>query len=1065
MGIDVSADGVVKTWRQAIKSKERRIFRLEERVEIRLGAIQKRLFTSCKPLDEWLIRQAYYRDIGTYEFIDADWRPIRVGETWGGPNVSAFFRRRIQIPPEMAGQPVTLRCYIGGDSLLSLNGVPYHGLDPFRNEVLLTDSANPGELFDVEIESYVNWHSGEAVFNTFQLAELVVVDPDIHRAYWDFRAAAKVLAIEKLDPRLKDFLEEHLWDALKQVSIHEPDVAIFKSSLTAAAQQIRDTVYDTDIFQVDGLLHLVGHSHLDLVFMWPYREFIRKVGRTHSTMLRLLEQYPDFKFSQSQAKLYADMKEHYPALYAQVKQRVAEGRWEPIGAFWVEPDCNLISGESFVRQIIYGQRFWETEFGIRSRTCWQPDVFGLSWAMPQILKRSGIDYMMTTKLFVWNDTNPWTHNTFWWEGPDGSRVLGVIPPGHFIGMVDPDHMDMHWHDFSDRKTIGESMYCYGWGDGGGGVDPEMLECAQRYQRFPGMVTTRFSNPEETLDSINRKAQDADLPIWRDELYLEAHRGTYTNKGRLKKLNRQSELLYREAELLAALAWCNGASYPSQRLDVGWKELLTNQFHDSLPGTHIHEVYPQLLASYDKITAIGQEVRDSALSALAQTGEAETPTHLIVFNSFLHPRSDIIRLAANDLDDFVLTNEDQTPLAQQPVVDLNGVPEVLIQMPEIPPVGYRTLNRVVGLPGVPVHSPLKVTDHTLENEFIRATFNRAGEITSLWDIESQREIICPGQVGNRFQLFEDQPGKYDAWDIVATYVEHELEIPDSGHLTIAEPGPLRASLLLEKPLMGSSIKQRISLYAGSRQLVFETVIDWVERQKLLKVAFPVNINTLTATYDIAFGNIKRAAHRNTSYDAARFEVPAHQWMDMSEGNYGIALLNDCKYGHEADGRLMRLTLLKGSIYPDPAGDLETHHFTYSLYPHRGDWRSSHVIHEALNLNNPLLAQVVSSGNRKRIPSTAHSFFHCNADNITLEAAKRSEDGQHLILRFVERHNQHDLVTLTFDRPVRHAWICDLMEDIEEEPVCHGATIAFHIKPYEIVTLRVEFSCENEPRRYG
>ena len=936
MGIDVSSDGVVKTWRQAIKSKERRIFRFDERVEIRLDAIRERLFTLRKPLDDWLIRQAYYREIGAYEFIDADWRPIRIGEMWGGTDVSAFFKRKIQIPSEMEGRPVTLRFYIGGDSLLSLNGEPYHGLDPFRNEVLLTEAANSGETFDVEIESYVNWHSGEAVHNTFQLAELVVVDPDIHRAYWDFRAAFKVLAIEGLDPKLKDYLEEHLWEALKQIPLQEPDFATFKAKLLAAAQQIHATVYGANISQVDGLMHLVGHSHLDLVFMWPYREFVRKVGRTHSTMLRLMEQYPDFKFSQSQAKLYADMKQYYPELYAQVKQRVAEGRWEPIGAFWVEPDCNLISGESFVRQIIYGQRFWETEFGIRSRTCWQPDVFGLSWAMPQILKRSGIDYMMTTKLFVWNDTNPWTHNTFWWEGPDGSCVLGVIPPGHFIGMVDPDHMDMHWHDFSDRKTIGESMYCYGWGDGGGGVDPEMLECAQRYQRFPGMVTTRFSSPEETLDRINNKAQEADLPIWRDELYLEAHRGTYTNKGRLKKLNRQSELLYREAELLAVLAWCDGISYPSEKLDAGWKELLTNQFHDSLPGTHIHEVYPQLLTSYEEITDIGQEVRDNALRALVQTGDAEAPTHVIVFNSLLHARSDIIRLPAHELDGFVLTVEDQTPLAQQPVVNLKGKPEVLVQVPEIPSVGYRMFNRAVGSPVLHTQPSIKVTDNTLENEFIHASFNNAGELVSLWDKECQREIICSGQVGNRFQLFEDQPGKYDAWDIVATYTEHELALPGDSQLVIAETGPLRASLLLEKSFLDSSIKQRISLYAGSRQLEFETVIDWVERQKLLKVAFPVNINTLTATYDIAFGNIERAAHRNTPYDAARFEVPAHQWMDMSEGNYGIALLNDCKYGHEADKRLMRLTLLKGSIYPDPTGDLETHHFTYSLYPHKLDF---------------------------------------------------------------------------------------------------------------------------------
>jgi alpha-mannosidase len=633
MDMNSDARSVVNRWRFDKKHAERRILRFDERVTQRLEAILQRSMMDMEPLDGWEIRQAYYRDIGEYEYIDDDWRTIRLGEYWGGKDVSAFFRRPITIPDRMGGQVVALHIYVGGDSLLKLDGVPYHGLDPFRHIVQLTDAAEPGETHLLELESYIHWYTSKEYLNLFQQAELVVIDKEVEAAYWDFVAAFKVLFMKDIDASLKAFLEKHVWDALLAVPVHEPDHQQFKQGLLEAQSRFRREVYSTDHFHVPGVLHLAGHSHLDIVYVWPFREYIRKVGRTHATMLRLMEQYPDFKFSQSSSKIYADMKEHYPGIYEQVKQRIAEGRWQPVGAFWVEPDCNLISGESLVRQILHGQRFWKEEFGFQSRVCWEPDVFGMTWALPQILKRSGIDVVMCNKLVVWNDTNPWTQNTFFWEGPDGTQILTVFPPGHFIGMVDPDHMNQYWRDFSDKETIGEMLYTYGWGDGGGGVDPEMIESAIRYADFPGVVPTTFAHPEESLLSILDKSQNADLPIWRDELYLEAHRGTYTSKGHLKKLNRQSEVLYRQVEMLAALAWCTGGDYPEEDLDIGWKMLLTTQFHDALPGTHITEVYHYLLDEYDKIRDIAQRVRQYATNRLfgGEGGE-----NVLIFNPLSSP---------------------------------------------------------------------------------------------------------------------------------------------------------------------------------------------------------------------------------------------------------------------------------------------------------------------------------------------------------------------------------------------------------------------------------------------
>ncbi len=928
--------------------------------------------------------------------------------------------------------------------------LPYQGLDPFRNEVLLTDRAAGGEELLVEIESYVNWHSDEADNKRLHIAEIATLDQEIYDAYWDFWCAFKLLWIKGMASEMRGYLETHLWDALKQIPPKAESRAEFRSRVLCAQKQLRKTVYDSGYFKTPGKIHLVGHSHLDLVFMWPYREFVRKVGRTHATMLRLMEQYPEFRFCQSQAKTYQDMKTHHPQIYQQVKERIAEGRWEVAGGLWVEPECNLISGESFVRQILYGQKFFKQEFGFRSRTCWQPDVFGMSAATPQILKRSGIEYVMTTKMFIWNDTNPWRKNTFWWKGIDGSRSFTVVTPSHYIGMVDPDHLHDHWNDYSDREILGESMYCYGWGDGGGGVDTEMLESARRYQHIMGLPQLQHSGAEETLDSIKVKAETQELPIWRDELYLEAHRGIATNKGILKKLNRQGEFLIRESELLATIAWINSAPYPTQELNEIWELFLTTQFHDSLSGTHITEVLGDLLKEHEQVRLSASILRQHAASVLL--GPHDDPTHseLALFNSFLHPRTSIVTIPKEDLGGYLPLSGDGKPLPTQSATGLDGNTYLLVAFPQVPGVGYRSFR--LGLDAeAQIANSVQATDSTLENELIRVTFNRSGEIVSLWDKVVQREVITTGGVGNHFQLYEDIPGKYDAWDIVATYAEHEIDISGNFSLIVDENGPLRASLRLEKSFLNSSITQRISLAAGSRQLVFETIVDWAERQKLLKVGFPLEINATHATYDIAYGNLQRPTHRNTSYDAAKFEVPAHQWMDVSQGDYGVSLLNDCKYGHEANGKTIRLSLLKGSVYPDESADIGQHHFTYALYPHPGSWEEAGTIQQALNLNHNLLVQMNTALPQGR----KHSFISCEAKNITLEAMKQAEDGEGVILRLVEQHNKSGTVTLVFDRMVEKAWACDLMENNEVEIQPNDMKLTFDVKPYEIKTLRVHF----------
>jgi alpha-mannosidase len=399
---------VMERWRVGVKRKFRGAISFMERKELRLKAIRGRLYARRVPLEGWQIRRCYHRGLGRYEYLDADWKPFRLDDPWGGPDISAFMKVQARVPASLAKHPVYLRFFVGGDSLLTVNGHPYQGLDPFRSDALLTPKARGGETYDLQVEAHFKYGGAESIEKKLYLSELAALDRDAYRAYWDLYAAYKVLLDEKLDGKVRTFLEARVWEALRDVPMgDDADPALARARLLAAGQKVRQTVYASDRFRGSGLMHLVGHSHLDVVFMWPYREFVRKVGRTHATMLRLMERYPEFKFCQSQAKIYADMKTYFPEVFAQVKRRAQEGRWEPIGAFWVEPDCNLISGESFVRQIWYGQKFWREEFGLRSRTCWQPDVFGLSWGMPQILKRCGVEYLFSNKMACWNDTNPW----------------------------------------------------------------------------------------------------------------------------------------------------------------------------------------------------------------------------------------------------------------------------------------------------------------------------------------------------------------------------------------------------------------------------------------------------------------------------------------------------------------------------------------------------------------------------------------------------------------------------------------------------------------------------------
>ena len=1044
-------DHILTRWRDEIKLKQRRIISFEETVAIKIQSLKRLIFPEVFPVEGWEFRQFTYTRHRERVFSDERWQPIAVGESWGGPDVSAQFRCTTVMPAHFAGKKVVFKLYFGGDGLLTLNGKPYFGLDPFRDTVYLTECATGDERYQLEVESYIFWHFGESEVKTFESAHFAVMDQEMNDLYWDFQAAYNVMVMPEQDADVLAFLQAGMSEAMQFIDQNETDAEVARCNARQARDVLRARIYASDCFRKDGLFHLCGNSHLDVVFLWTHAEFVRKLGRTHASTLRLMEQYPDYRFSQSQPLMYQEMKENYPSMYDEVKARIREGRWEVIGASWVEPDCNLISGESFTRQFLYGIQFVEREFGVTPQTCWCPDVFGNAWTMPQILAGCGLKYFVTHKMVVWNDTNPWRKNTFWWQGPDGTRILSLVPPTHFIGTIEPDHMAKHWENFSDKKRIGETLYNFGWGDGGGGPDAEMLEYQRRYANFPGMTPTRANTIEGALNSIAAKAEDADLPIINDELYLEEHRGVHTTKARLKKLNRRCEFLYRRAELLSCFS---ETPYPREALMRGWFDVLTNQFHDSLPGSHIPPVYQDLLESYQRAIENGEALVDDALRAIAARVDTRGEGHAVLVFNTLGQQRDSIAYVPYPEEHVHVVDEDDNVVPCQFITDFETGKRVLaFEVNSLPQVGY-AVYRILPGSGTVAQPTVAVTSSSLENAFLRVEFNGEGEIVSLYDKTSERESIDSTLRGNVFKLYEDVPGKYEAWDIAPSYTDVEFDISGAA-VEVVEEGPLRSAILVSRTFRNSRMTQRIVLARNSVRVDFETWVDWHEQQKMLKVRFNTNITTRQATYDIAYGNIERSTYRNNSYDEAKFEVPAHQWMDLSQTDFGISLMNDCKYGHEAFGKMMALTLLRGPLNPDPTSDQEEHHFTYALYPHEYGWRDAGTVFEALDLNEPALAMLVATHDGE-LPR-AYSFLAVEASHgVTLEAVKMAEESDDLVVRVVERHGATQQVLLHCAKGVERAVECNLLEREEREVALLGNTVALMIEPYQIRTVKLTLS---------
>ena len=966
----------------------------------------------------------------------------------GIPGEHYWFRGDVVIPESMDGKSVWLKIrtqieeWDDGKNpqfLIFVNGEVVQGADMNHREVLLRDPAKAGEVLHIDIQAYTGTLHQEFNF----LAELYTLDKDINRLYYDLLIPLQAFSRMGEDDKVRLDIRTVLNDTVNLLDLRQPYSPAFYASLEKAQAYITKHLYEEMGGYDDVVATCIGHTHIDVAWWWTVAQTREKVVRSFATVLKLMEEYPNYKFMSSQPVLYYFLKQRYPELYEKIKERVKEGRWETEGGTWVEPDCNLTSGESLVRQFLHGKRFFREEFGQDNKILWLPDVFGYSGALPQIMKKSGVDYFMTTKL-AWNQINKIPNDTFVWRGIDGSEVLahlittlgvGQDPKQSFFttynGLLHPDAIMGGWERYQNKELNNDILISYGYGDGGGGPTRDMLETSLRMEKgVKGIPKVRQETSRVYFDQLNERVKDnRHLETWEGELYFEYHRGTYTSMARNKRGNRKSELMMMDLELLGVLA----GDYPAEADTRLWRDIiLLNQFHDILPGSSIAEVYEVTKVEYEALEREVTGLIRERLEKLAGQGEGVT-----VFNTLGFDRDDVV-----DLGDVKASALRDGAGNLYPVQQTeSGAVAYLRGLPSKGSLTFAPAEAEAVSPFV------RADDYHLETPFYSIVLDKTGAFASIYDKEFGRELVKAGQAANRLRLYEDKPIYFDNWDVDMYYTEKSWPVDDLVSMKWTEDGPVRTTLELTYRCSLSTICQKIHFYADTRRIDFENTVDWKEHQHLLKAEFPVDIHSDEATFEIQFGNVTRKVHTNTSWDKARFESCGQKWMDFSEGRYGVSLLNDCKYGHSVHDGTIGLTLIKCGIEPNPNADVEVHHFTYALYPHGGTWKEAGTVQEAYKLNQP--AYTVAAG----APGTSRSFAGVDQDNVILETVKQAEDGNGTIFRLYECQNARTNTVLRVPETVTKAYSTNLLEEIEEELPVENGKIAFTIKPYEIKTILV------------
>ena len=997
------------------------------------------------------------------EAIKNDFKPVKGGHRWGKPWQTSWFRLRFEIPQNFKGEQISLLFDCEGESIIFNNdGTVLQGLDTNRKEHVLVDKAKGGEKFELYVETGANCPFGGFVKRIMHQPQLAITVREVWECYYDIECLYEIIQDKNTVtgwasigayglPEDSTRRAQIVFNAAKAVDLFDyTDLSV--AGLRKSAKRVRKALkplYDKPANASEQTIACMGHAHIDVAWLWPLAETRRKCGRSFSNVLEILDRYPEFVFCQSQPQLYEYTKENYPDIYERIKQKVKTGQWVPTGCAWVEMDCNITGGESLVRQILFGTRFFREEFNHETACLWLPDVFGYAASLPQILKRSGIDNFLTQKI-SWNQFTTFPHHSFYWEGIDGSEVLS-----HFLPANDYN-TDLHGarmihaarkYKQKDRSSIHGALF--GFGDGGGGPTKQMAERIRRFSDLEGVPKHEPMSPAKFFERLENESTD--LPKWVGELYLELHRGTLTSQAYNKKFNRQSELTLRNAEMIEALNMTAGGQYRQQELNDAWKLVLLNQFHDIIPGSSIDLVYQDSDNDYAEVLKTANEVTNTALETYAEsvdtTGEGKP---VVVYNSLSWDRTDVASAKVKGLRkdrQYVAVECDGYQVPAQVGFDGN-----IRFAATIPSTGHAVNHILPASDDAPKAKPVKATAKLLENELVKIKFDAKGRITSFYDKEADREVIAPGQVANQFIGFEDKPACWEAWDIDIYYNEKILH--QDGKLISAEvieQGPVRSVIRFIREFSKSTITQDVILAADTKRLDFDTKVEWGDESKiLLKVAFPVDVHADKARFEIQYGNVERPTHWNMPQDFARFEVAAQKWCDLSEYGYGVALLNDCKYGHDIKGNIMRISLLRATKHPDKTADVnKTHTFKYSMLPHLGDYTNG-VVQEAYEMNvlNLAVETEASQGDRP----CYESAFMLDDDSVIIESIKKAEDDNSVIVRLYEAYNSRGVVNLETSLPVKKVIETNLMEVEEQELPVEEGTIELEFTPFQIRTLK-------------
>ena len=1029
---------------------------------MQLHQLDKRIRKMLETLEEFSVIQSVpVEGIQIAPRGSEDWVDFVNGERWGTQEEEWFNFRFRAVTPEGFKDQTVLSILTGREGeweavnpqiVVWVNGRIEQAFDTRHHDLVLDDDPQPGKAYDVLFEGYVPKLQG------FQApARMRIVLKDINTEVvglcYDIRVPWESACLSPEGDRDRECTLETLSQALNLLDLRNPQSDEFNASVKAARAFLKAEYYDKrKDMDVEAVADCIGHTHIDCAWLWDLYQTRHKAVRSFATMLKLMERYPDFKFMSSQPLLYKMVKEDQPELYERIKDAIKRGQWQPEGGMWVEADCNLSSGESLVRQFLHGQEFFQKEFGQRTRTLWLPDVFGYSAAMPQILKKSGVDYFMTSKL-SWSEFNLSPYDTFQWKGIDGSEVLTHFTPSRDFGaeqgdlayfttynaMLNPNQIRGGWQRFQQKALDNHFIVSYGYGDGGGGSTDWMIENARRMSvPMPGTPVVKQTMPREFFEQLEERVKDDPrLPKWSGELYLEYHRGTYTAMARNKRFNRKMELALRDAEFLCTYAHqvC-GFEYPAQQLHDLWETVLTLQFHDILPGSSIKKVYDDALEMYTDAMEKVSAIKEQAMNAIAHdlTGD------VIAFNSLSMVRDDVIWFDAPE-NVTALRDADGVEYAVQ-FVEGKACAFVM----DMPPMTAKPLYFVTGTPS---EFKMDVSAKGFDTPFFKGTFDSAMRITSMVDKRNGRELCKEGKALNSIVCYENRPHNYDAWDINIYYDQKQWDVTDVTGVDVISEGPVLTKLRVHYAFNNSTIDQDVVFYTAIDRVDFDTTVDWKEQHYMLKAHFPVDIFYNDATFDIQYGNVRRATHKNTSWDVARFEVCAHKWADVSEAGYGFSLMNDCKYGYSVDENSMALTLLKSSTNPNPEADQEVHHFTYSIMPHHGDWREAGTPLMAYMLNIPVM---VTRGEGKK--AALPSFVDVDQENVLVEVVKQQLDGEDTILRLYECYGMRTDVTMTLNRKPASVKITNMLEDELSDANVEGNQVKFTLKPYEIITFKVK-----------